>query len=57
MDRRLSDSTVDSNIVQSNLGLNAVLNAKRAVTTYKRRKEKKGFITEERDAPEDFKGI
>ena len=57
MDRRLSDSTIDSNFVQSNLGLNAVLNAKKAVTNYKRRKEKKGFITEDRDAPDDFKGI
>lgn len=57
MDRRLSDSTIDSNFVQSNLGLSVVLNAKKAVTNYKRRKEKKGFITEDRDAPEDFKGI
>ena len=57
MDRRLSDSTIDSNFVQSNLGINAVLNSKKAVTNYKRRKEKKGFITEDRDAPEDFKGV
>ena len=57
MDRRLSDSTIDSNFVQSNLGLSAVLNAKKAVNNYKRRKEKKAFITEDRDAPEDFKGV
>jgi hypothetical protein len=37
--------------------MNTVLNAKKAVTNYRKRKEKKGFITEEKDAPEDFKGI
>lgn len=37
--------------------MNSVLTAKKAVTNYKKKKEKKGFITEERDAPEDFKGI
>ncbi len=57
MERRPSDSTIDSNFVQSNLGLSAVMNAKKAVTNFKKRKEKKGFITEDRDAPEDFKGI
>jgi hypothetical protein len=37
--------------------MNSVLNAKRVVTNYKKKKEKKGFITEERDVPEDYKGI
>ena len=33
------------------------MNAKKAVTNYKKKKEKKGFITEDRDVPEDFRGI
>ena len=57
LDRRLSDSTIDSNFVQQTRGIGAVSNAKKAVANFKKRKEKKGFITEDRDVPEDFKGI
>lgn len=39
------------------MGLAAVMNIKKMSANFKKRKEKKGFITEDRDAPEDYKGI
>lgn len=58
MARRVSDTTIESNQVQSSLGLSGLMIAKKVATSYnKKRKDKKGFITEDRDAPEDYLGI